>query len=507
MPYTEMTQSEFEDTLNLKGYKWRRLEEPMAKEAVYIVETDGIGVKIFSSLVGGVGRGVGTDAIRTIGWDPVSNLPVMASEARVYRTEGWRSNLAKRIEEVKLKMKDIQKCYICGAMMVERTNSKTKEKFMGCLNWKNHPKKGEMSNQNVVIHKPIEPIAKNEPPVIVANNIRIEPKIHPVDTSFINVEPKFPSIDGIMTNVMTNTMLDAMASVAENKKVVKDVEEAVVRVGTKPEIKTIGDIKAVEVIGNEPLLDTKLYKWSKYPFEKFNVIQSEVTEFVDFDNNVVVQAKTSTGKTIMGELFMWPVLASGKKVIYTSPLKALTREKSESWAKKFGGVGYKIAMVTGDYKLTDRRIKELNEADIILCTSEMLDHRTRNADSEKSEWLMKAGLLIVDEVQLIGMKDRGDKLEAGLMRFSLINPRCGLIFLSGTMPNSGQIAGWVKGLNGKETILIRSGWRPVKLNMVYETYDDRQGYYAAKDNLFAGVMREVKRHDKDSHICSLEDRW
>ena len=34
MPYTEITQAEFEDLLNLKGYKWRRLEEPMAKEMV-----------------------------------------------------------------------------------------------------------------------------------------------------------------------------------------------------------------------------------------------------------------------------------------------------------------------------------------------------------------------------------------------------------------------------------------------------------------------------------------
>ena len=506
MTYTEIAQADFEDLLNIKGYKWRKLEEPMAKEAIYLVETGGVTVKIFSSIVGGVGRGIGTDAIRVVGWDLVSGFPVSASEARVYRTDGWREHLVERIENVKGKMINDSRCKICGAMMVERVNSKTKERFKGCLNWKNHPKKGEMSNQNVVIHKPIEIVAKNEPPVIVANNIRIEPKIPSIDTSFTKIETKFPSIDTSFTNIMTDTMLEAMASVVDDKKVVEETKQAVINVGVKPEIKTVGDIKAVEVIGNEPLLDTKLYKWSKYPFEKFNVIQSEVSEFTEGDNNVVIEARTSTGKTIMGELFMWPVLASGKKVVYTSPLKALTREKWDSWTKKFGEKGYKIAMITGDYRLTDKRIRELNESDIILCTSEMLDHRTRNAASEKSEWLMKAGLLIVDEVQLIGMKDRGDKLEAGLMRFALINHGCRMVLLSGTMPNSRQIAGWVKGLNGKETILIRSGWRPIKLNMVYEIYDDRQGYYAAKDNLFAGVMREVKRHDKDKILIFVHSK-
>lgn len=492
MPYTEIRQSEFEDLLNLQGYKWRKLEEPMAKEVIYLVEIGGIGVKIFSSIVSGMSRGVGADAIRIMGLDPISGLPVMSSESRVYRTDNWRSNVVQRIDSVREKMKDIQKCQICGAMMVERTNSRTKEKFMGCLNWKNHPKKGD---RGIIVEGHTgNPIGRVENVVFKP----VEKNGHPVtETPAVKIDPTFPSINTSFTNVMTDTMLNAMGSVADNKKVVEETRQTIVNVGVKPEIKTVGDIKTVDVIGNEPLLDTKLYKWSKYPFERFNVIQSEVNDFVDGDNNVVIEARTSTGKTIMGELFMWPILASGKKVIYASPLKALTREKWDSWTKKFGEKGYKIAIITGDYRLTDKRIRELNEADIILCTSEMLDHRTRNMMSEKSEWLMKAGLLIIDEVQLIGQKERGDKLEAGIMRFTFINPGCRVIFLSGTMPNSGQIAGWVKGLNKKETILIRSAWRPVKLNMKYVIYNDTQGYYAAKDNLFAGVMREVQDHNKD----------
>lgn len=130
MPYTEITQYDFEDLLNIQGYKWRRLEEHMAKEAVYLVETKGIAVKIFSSIVSGMSREVGADAIRVVGWDPVSGLPVMASEARVYRTEGWRQHLVERIENVKEKMVNNKICQICGGMMVERINRMTKKSFL-----------------------------------------------------------------------------------------------------------------------------------------------------------------------------------------------------------------------------------------------------------------------------------------------------------------------------------------------------------------------------------------
>lgn len=513
MPYVEITQRDFEDVLNLKGYKWKKLDEPMAKENIYLIEDPkGYGIKIFSSIVGGVGRGVGADAIRVVGWDSISSLPVMASESRVYRTDGWRQHLIERIENVREKMVGVEKCQICGGIKVERINRQTNDKFMGCLNYKNHPKKGDSTYKKpsgmgmgigMVVERPVE------------NNFK------KIDDKNVDDKKIFISPNTNTGNMMTNIAMDAMAK-ATGKVVVSSVPIVVSNIPIStisnivPVIKNINvgseAIKIVDVVGNERLVDTKSYKWGRmggkdaYGFEKFNVIQSGVCEFVESDNNVIIQAKTSTGKTIMGELFMWPVLASGKKVIYTSPLKALTREKWDAWTKKFGGAGYKIAIVTGDYRLTDKRIKELNEANIILCTSEMLDHRTRNVASEKSEWLMKAGLLIVDEVQLIGMKERGDKLEAGLMRFSQINSGCRLVFLSGTMPNSSQIAGWVKGLNGKETILVRSEWRPIKLNMIYKNYNDREGYYAAKDSLMNHIMGEVRRHEKDKILIFVHSK-
>lgn len=483
MAYVEIAQKEFENVLTTRGYKWEIMADQYAKETIYLVESNGNFIKIFSSIENGVSREVGADAIRIVAWDPVSHLPVMSSEARVYRTDGWRENLVTRIEGVKAKMGGIEKCKICGGMLVERINSKTKDKFMGCLNWKNHQKKeinvgknvernvdnNDSNNRNIAtVHKPMEQTIINESSAAHSNVPKIE-----------------ADKDGNNTNInnIVSSFHDRMKGLSERL-----------------------NIRLHEVSGDEQLLETKLFQWGDFKMERFNPIQSRLVEFVSGDNNVVVEAKTSTGKTVMGEMFMWKVLGDGKKVIYTSPLKALTREKYDDWSKKFGTKGYKIAIVTGDYRLTDKRIKELNEANIILCTSEMLDHRTRNMTSEKSEWLSKAGLLILDEVQMIGMKDRGDKLEAGLMRFTQINSTCKMVLLSGTMPNSGEIAGWIRDLNGKDTVLVRSNWRPIKLNMIYEGYDDSGGYYDAKSAMFNKIMSEVKKHDSDKILIFVHSK-
>jgi replicative superfamily II helicase len=533
MSYVEIVQGEFEDVLTKNGYKWETVKDSYAKETVYLINSNGIFVKIFSSLESGVSRPVGSDAIRVVAWDPVSGLPVMGSEGRVNRTDGWRENLVSRIEAVRSKMVGVEKCKICGGIMVERTNNKTKDKFLGCLNWKGHQKDvfkiEKDGTKRMDIGKILEKINRRSIVASMAGNGCI---VAPAIAADILGTDVWNSLndrwkDSIIVHI--NTIRSSVNSSNSRDVVIggnrdgsnsgssgSNSGSSGSNSGTNDIISSFHDkmkslserlnIRFQEVVGNEPLLETRLFQWGNFPMERFNPIQSKLVEFVSGDNNVVVEAKTSTGKTVMGEMFMWKVLQEGRKIIYTSPLKALTREKWDSWTKRFGDKGYKIAIVTGDYRLTDKRIKELNDAHIILCTSEMLDHRTRNMTSEKSEWLAKAGLLILDEVQMIGMKDRGDKLEAGLMRFTLINPTCRLILLSGTMPNSGEISGWVRDLNGKDTILVKSGWRPIKLNMKYEGYDDSGTYYEAKFAMFGIVISEVKKHDKDKILIFVHSK-
>ena len=136
MAYAEIKQEEFEKVLSELG-KWQQIKDTYAKENIYLLDGN---IKIFSSIVNGLSREVGDDAIRILVWCPISNLPVKSSEARVYRIETWAKNLRERILKVKADIQCMKKCKTCGAFLVERVNSQTTEKFWGCLNYRNHGK-------------------------------------------------------------------------------------------------------------------------------------------------------------------------------------------------------------------------------------------------------------------------------------------------------------------------------------------------------------------------------
>lgn len=141
MSYVEIKEKEFEYVLShlgKSGYTWKKLEQDGAKESIYLVSINNIHVKVFSSIVDGVSRGVGSDAVRVVGWDIQSDRPIMSSEMRVNRTDNWSNNLRDRINTVVSKIMNVEKCKVCGGMVVEMKGKYGK--FKGCLNYKSHGK-------------------------------------------------------------------------------------------------------------------------------------------------------------------------------------------------------------------------------------------------------------------------------------------------------------------------------------------------------------------------------
>jgi len=208
-----------------------------------------------------------------------------------------------------------------------------------------------------------------------------------------------------------------------------------------------------------------------YPFEFLNPPQSQffVNRFLDV--NFIIQAATSAGKTVVAEL------ARNGKFLYLSPLKAISQEKRDDWSDpKHAWSKLNVSISTGDYMLTPDRVEEMRRADIIVMTSEMLDSRSRNMQSERNDWLLDIDTLVIDEVHLLAYKGRGDKLESAIIRFTDQNPKCRLICLSATMPNIDEIANWLTKLNGKRTVIIKSDYRPVILHRHYEVYTQTRNY-------------------------------
>ena len=126
-----------------------------------------------------------------------------------------------------------------------------------------------------------------------------------------------------------------------------------------------------------------------------------------------------------------------KKIIYTSPLKSLSNEKFEDWKKRFPDKT--VVMLKGDTLHSvherDKQMKACMQADIIICTSELLDSCTRRGINEKTLWLSYVGLVIIDESHCISLESRGHAIESGIMKFTKLNPKARILFLSATMPN------------------------------------------------------------------------
>lgn len=252
-----------------------------------------------------------------------------------------------------------------------------------------------------------------------------------------------------------------------------------------------------------------MFRHGSYPFEHFNRVQSRVFEVHDKDCNCVIAAPTGVGKTICSEMFMADEVRRRRgKAIYLAPLRALAKEKIDEWTSEDSVfAGMKIAICTGDYRLTDARRKELEEADLIIMTSEMLSSRCRNMDSEKNDFLKDCGTLVVDESHLLTVPGRGDHLEVGLMKFSKIARDLRVVFLSATMPNVDEIANWVCcSLVRKDTYLIVSNYRPCPLDIHYEEYEVADTYAQTEEYKIDKVVDIVKEHRDDKFIVFVHSK-
>lgn len=249
--------------------------------------------------------------------------------------------------------------------------------------------------------------------------------------------------------------------------------------------------------------------YAEFPFDEFNPVQSRIFEIYDQDCNVIIAAQTSAGKTVCAEMMMsHEVRKRGGKAMFLAPLKALAKEKIDDWTDPghhFSNC--KLSICTGDYRLTPARKKELENSDIILMTSEMLNSRCRNNKSEQNDWLKEIGTLVVDESHLLTVPGRGDHLEVGLMKLTKVAPNARIVFLSATMPNVDEIANWVSyQLTGRDTYLIESDFRPCPLGIHFETYFPARTYEATEEQKIDAAMNIIADYEDDKFLVFVHTK-
>ena len=199
-----------------------------------------------------------------------------------------------------------------------------------------------------------------------------------------------------------------------------------------------------------PLVNEIKYKeyFNKFPFE-LSDFQKYAIEAIIEGNHILVTAHTGSGKTLPAEFAIEYFKNKGKKVIYTSPIKALSNQKFHEFSKKFPNISFGI--LTGDIKFNP-------EADVLIMTTEILRNNLLHFEIQKEtlisqpldfnlDFQNELGAVIFDEIHYINDMDRGKIWEETIM---LLPNKIQQIMLSATIDKSEKFASWIEQVKNDE---------------------------------------------------------
>jgi superfamily II RNA helicase len=186
-------------------------------------------------------------------------------------------------------------------------------------------------------------------------------------------------------------------------------------------------------------------KYQSY-FEKYDyplhIFQKYAIEAIVEGHHVLVTAPTGSGKTLPGDFSIDYFHSKGKKVIYTTPIKALSNQKFYDFTNKYTNIS--IGLITGD-------IKTNPDADILIMTTEILLNKLFQIKSNNSELKSsisfemdienELGCVVFDEIHMINDQSRGHVWEQCIM---LLPKQIQMIGLSATLDNPEKFALWLE---------------------------------------------------------------
>lgn len=186
-----------------------------------------------------------------------------------------------------------------------------------------------------------------------------------------------------------------------------------------------------------------------------------------------MSAHTSAGKTVVAEFAIATALRDKQRVVYTSPIKALSNQKYRELLDQFGDVG----LMTGDVTIN-------TSASCLVMTTEILRGMLYNG----SQIMREVSWVIFDEIHYMrdSGKDppdtddsiffRGSKLtDSALLSLFiargvvweetiiLLPPSCHYVFLSATIPNAMEFAEWICKIKEQPCHIVYTNFRPTPL--------------------------------------------
>ena len=183
---------------------------------------------------------------------------------------------------------------------------------------------------------------------------------------------------------------------------------------------------------------------ARYPFP-LDDFQLEAIRAIEAGQSVIVSAPTGAGKTLVAEFAIQMALATGKRIAYTTPLKALSNQKFNDFTRTLGAET--VGILTGDVKVNPH-------GRVLVMTTEIL----RNA--LYGSGLDDLGYIVLDECHYMGDEGRGTVWEEIIVNA----PKDVLLVgLSATVANVKEIADWISIVH-RPIVPIFHPHRPVPLS-------------------------------------------
>ncbi|KAH6695394.1 ATP-dependent RNA helicase DOB1 [Plectosphaerella plurivora] len=183
----------------------------------------------------------------------------------------------------------------------------------------------------------------------------------------------------------------------------------------------------------------RVYDFPLDPFQRLAV------SAIEREESVLVSAHTSAGKTVVAEYAIAQCLKRNQRVIYTSPIKALSNQKFRDFQALFGDVG----LMTGDITINPT-------ASCLVMTTEIL----RSMLYRGSEIMREVAWVVFDEIHYMRDKTRGVVWEETII---LLPDKVRYVFLSATIPNAFQFAEWIAKIHKQPCHIVYTDFRPTPL--------------------------------------------
>jgi ATP-dependent RNA helicase DOB1 len=164
-----------------------------------------------------------------------------------------------------------------------------------------------------------------------------------------------------------------------------------------------------------------------------------------------------------------------QRVVYTSPIKALSNQKFRELTEEFQDVG----LMTGDVTINP-------EASLLVMTTEIL----RSMLYKGSELIREVQWVIYDEIHYMRDRERGVVWEESIV---LVPHKFRFVFLSATIPNAADFACWVARVHMQPVNVVYTDYRPTPL-MHYM-------FPAGGDGLHLVVDQDGGFQEQNFHKC------